>query len=86
MGFVVYILRSVSDGRLYVGHTNNLSRRLRQHNDSSARSYTAKRGPWVLMHSEAHPDRGAATARERFLKSVAGSREKRRLAGVWQDG
>ncbi|HUU22456.1 MAG TPA: GIY-YIG nuclease family protein [Phycisphaerae bacterium] len=42
MGFVVYILRSVSDGRLYVGHTNNLSRRLRQHNDPFARSYTAK--------------------------------------------
>ncbi|HET6428043.1 MAG TPA: GIY-YIG nuclease family protein [Phycisphaerae bacterium] len=80
MGFFVYILRSERDGSLYVGHTNNLPRRFAQHNDPRSNSYTAKRGPWMLVHSEIHPNRSAASIRERFLKSVAGSREKRRLA------
>ncbi len=81
MGFFVYILRSVSDDSLYVGHTNNLDRRLGQHNNPQGKSYTAKRGPWELVHREEHPDRAEAMARERHLKSVAGSREENRLAG-----
>jgi len=82
MGFVVYILRSLKDGRLYVGHTNNLARRIAQHNNPKARSYTAKRGPWELAYAENHPERSSAMARERFLKSPGGSREKRHLAGA----
>ena len=82
MGFTVYILRSVRDGSLYVGHTNDLSRRLGQHNNPTAKSYTAQRGPWVLVHAEEHPARSDAVARERFLKSVPGSREKKRLSGL----
>ena len=82
MGFAVYILRAARDGSLYVGHTNDLRRRLRQHNDTSSKSYTAKRGPWTLVHAEEHPDRSSAIVRERFLKSAGGSREKKHLAGV----
>ena len=80
MGYIVYILQSARDGSLYVGHTNDLARRLRQHNGPGGKGYTAKRGPWALVHCEAHPDRSAAMARERFLKSVSGSQEKKRLA------
>ena len=78
----MYILQSQSNGSLYVGHTNNLLRRLGQHNDVRGKSYTAKRGPWVLVHQEEFSDRSAAMARERFLKSRAGAYEKRRLAGL----
>ncbi len=80
MGFVVYILKSRHDGKLYVGQTNDLQHRVTQHNNPNGKSYTAKRGPWVLAHHETHPNRAAAMARERFLKSVAGSRDKRKLA------
>jgi len=89
MGFVVYILRSVRDGSLYVGHTNNLDRRLLLHNNPRGKSYTAKRGPWVVAYSEPHSDRSSAALRERFLKSVGGSREKKRLAAIprlWKIG
>jgi putative endonuclease len=82
LGYFVYILRSQSNGSLYVGQTNNLPRRLAQHNNPHARSYAAARGPWTLAHSEEFADRPAAVRRERHLKSPAGSREKRRLAGV----
>ena len=82
MGFVVYILRSNNDSSLYVGHTNDLGRRLVQHNDPLEKSYTAKRGPWELAHSEEHPDRSTAMNRERYLKSHAGAHEKKQLASV----
>ncbi|MCD4825137.1 MAG: GIY-YIG nuclease family protein [Phycisphaerae bacterium] len=80
MGYVVYILKSTKDGSLYVGHTNNLDRRFRQHNNPSGKSYTAKRGPWTLVHREEHPTRSEAATREQFLKSHAGAHEKKRLA------
>ncbi|MHC4563638.1 MAG: GIY-YIG nuclease family protein [Planctomycetota bacterium] len=82
MAFVVYILRSDRDGGLYVGHTANLPRRLEQHANAHAKSYAAKRGPWTLVHCENHPDRSIAMKRERFLKSAAGAREKKRPAGI----
>jgi len=82
----VYILRSQRDNSLYVGQTKDLQGRLARHNNPSGGSYTSKRGPWLLVHSEPHPDRAAATRRERFLKSCAGAGEKRRLAGADQLG
>ena len=82
MELVVYILKSLRNEGLYVGQTNDLPRRLQQHNDPTSGSYTSTRGPWVVVHSEQSPDRSTAMARELFLRSVAGSREKRRLAGV----
>ena len=78
--FFVYILRSQRDGAIYIGQTGNLRRRLSQHNTPSSKSYTAKRGPWDLVHIERHPDRSTAMQRERFLKSCAGAHEKRLLA------
>jgi predicted GIY-YIG superfamily endonuclease len=80
--FWVYILRSLRNGKLYVGHTDDLSRRLTEHNEGRGGRFTREQGPWELRHSEEHPDRASAARRERFLKGVAGSREKKRLAGV----
>ena len=82
MGFHVYILRSQRDGSLYVGHTNDMERRLAQHNNPRGKGYTAKRGPWTLCHVEEHPDRGSAMKREQFLKSHAGAHEKKQLAAA----
>jgi predicted GIY-YIG superfamily endonuclease len=82
VNLVVYILKSTLNEGLYVGQTSDLSRRLQQHNDPASQSYTSKRGPWVVVHSEPLPNRLAAMARERFLKSIAGLGEMRRLAGV----
>ena len=79
--FWVYILRSQRDGKLYVGHCENFERRLSEHPSGHGGKYTRGRGPWELVHREPHPDRSAAMKRERYLKSVAGSREKRLPAG-----
>ncbi|MBT8490576.1 MAG: GIY-YIG nuclease family protein [Deltaproteobacteria bacterium] len=70
--FYVYILQSDSTGRFYIGHTNNLDRRLAEHNESSNKnSLTTKRfkGPWQLVHSEQFATRSEAMIREKQIKS-----------------
>jgi putative endonuclease len=70
--FYVYILQSESTGRFYIGHTNNLDRRLAEHNDpASKNSLTTKRfaGPWQLEYTEQFETRSEAMAREKQIKS-----------------
>jgi len=78
----VYILQSCKTGKLYVGQTDYLDRRLEQHNSGNGGKYTRANGPWKMLCSESHPDRSSAMKRERYLKSCKGSCEKKKLAGV----
>ena len=73
--FFVYILRSETSGKFYTGQTNDLNRRLLEHNDPSHNSakYTTKnKGPWVLIYQEEFPARSEAMNREKWLKSGVG--------------
>ena len=68
--FYVYILFSKSSDRFYIGHTNDLDRRLMEHNNPvSGKKYSAKHGDWELVFSlpvsEARSD---AFRVERFFK------------------
>ena len=80
MEYSVYILRSRKNGTLYVGHTNNLVRRILQHNAGCKKTYTAARGPWDVIYYEVYTTRSEAVRRELFLKSHAGAHEKKTLA------
>jgi putative endonuclease len=82
MVFYVYIIQSIKDGGLYLGHTQDLQNRLKQHNDKNRKTYTSKRGPWKMLYYEEQQTRSLAMQRERFLKSHAGSHEKKLLAGI----
>jgi putative endonuclease len=70
--YIGYVLESPK-GRLYIGHTGNLQRRLNQHNSPEEKSHlgkhTHKNGPWRLLGSESHPTRSVAMQREREIKS-----------------
>ena len=71
----MYIIESISTGQRYIGHTNNLERRLEEHNDPEHKptKYTSKQtGPWKLIHQEKYSSRSEAMKRERWLKSGAG--------------
>ncbi len=50
MIWFVYILRC-SDDTLYTGITNNLERRIKQHNEGKGAKYTRGRGPVTLVKS-----------------------------------
>jgi putative endonuclease len=80
--YYVYILQSLKTGKLYIGHTDNLTRRLEEHNTSRGGKYTRQNSPWTLVYRESHPDKVSAVRRERHLKSTRGSIEKKKLAGV----
>jgi len=65
----VYILKC-ADGTLYAGCTNNLERRLEQHNDSKRGAhYTKIRRPVTLVHSEGFKNLADARRRESEIKS-----------------
>ena len=71
MPFFVYILKSESSGRFYIGHTDNVQRRIAQHNDPLYHgSKTTKRfaGPWSLVYSESFESRSDAMSRELQIK------------------
>ena len=80
--YYVYILQSLKTNKLYIGHTDDLARRVEEHNTGCGGRYTRQNGPWTLLYNESHPDRPSATKRERYLKSANGSQEKKKLAGV----
>jgi len=70
--YFTYILQSESTGRYYVGSTDNLDRRVAQHNDPDYKgSKTTKRfkGPWKLVYTESSQTRAEAMSREREIKS-----------------
>jgi len=71
--FYTYVLRSKSSGRWYTGSTDDLRKRLRQHNENRSR-YTEGRGPFELIYYEAFKNIDDAKAREVYLKSGMGKR------------
>jgi putative endonuclease len=83
--YYVYILQSLKTGKLYIGHTDDLARRVEEHNSGWGSKYTRQNGPWMLLYSESCPDRSSAVKRELYLKSTRGSQEKKKLAGVFED-
>jgi predicted GIY-YIG superfamily endonuclease len=78
--FWVYVLEN-GDGRFYVGQTDDLDRRLTQHNElgPSKGKYTLKNGPWKLAWSEQHGARSSALKRERDIKRMKSARWIREL-------
>ncbi len=80
--YYVYILQSLKNNKLYIGHTDNIDRRFEEHNTGRGGKYTRQNQPWVLVHSERHSDRTSAARREQYLKSTQGSQEKKHLASV----
>ncbi|MBI4093685.1 GIY-YIG nuclease family protein [Candidatus Kaiserbacteria bacterium] len=65
--YYVYTLYSTKDTNLYVGRTNNLRRRLAEHNDGVSFA-TAPRRPFRLVYYEAYMAEADAAKREKNLK------------------
>lgn len=67
----VYVLRSETDGALYIGITKRLQRRVQEHNLGQS-SATRARRPWTPVDREVHADHLSARGREVWLKSGEG--------------
>jgi putative endonuclease len=58
--YYVYILKRFSDNEIYIGYTNNLKRRFKEHNRGAR--------IWTLVYYEAYKARKDALLREKRLK------------------
>ena len=79
--YYVYILSSEQDNNLYIESSNDLRRRLSEHNSGKVTS-TKSRGPFVLKYYEAYKAESDARRREQSLKrdGRALAQLKRRLS------
>jgi putative endonuclease len=68
MSFFVYILASRRNGTLYIGMTDNLARRIWEHQSGVVPGFTRRYGVKTLVWYELHESRTSAFQRERQLK------------------
>ena len=77
--FFTYILQSIKDKTLYIGYTNDLTRRFKEHNQGLVFS-TKPYKPWRLIYYEACINQQDSKRRENYFKTTQGRRLlKRRL-------
>ncbi len=82
--WLVYILEC-NDGSFYTGITNQLERRLRQHNSGRASRCTRSRLPVKVIYQESCANRSQALSREMTIKSLTRV-GKQKLIEVNQQG
>ncbi len=71
--FYTYILLSEKDDKFYVGYTDNLKRRIKQHNNGDVES-TKYRRLLKLIYYEVCLNQKDAIHREKYLKTTYGKR------------
>jgi putative endonuclease len=72
--YFTYILKSLRDGRRYIGHSDNLEIHLKFHNLSLNPS-TKNRRPLILVCFKKFENKIEAIRYERYLKSLKGGRQ-----------
>ncbi|MES2087590.1 MAG: GIY-YIG nuclease family protein [Patescibacteria group bacterium] len=77
--FYVYILQSKKNNELYIGYTEDLKKRILEHNQGL--NFSTKRYmPWEIIYYEACKEQSDARRREKYLKTTQGGRLiKRRI-------
>lgn len=76
--YYVYILKSEIKEKTYVGFTNNLERRIKEHNSGKSK-FTSRYIPWRVVYQEQVETPANARARELYLKSAAGRKFRKKL-------
>jgi UV DNA damage endonuclease len=77
----VYILRCADDS-LYTGITNDLERRVEQHNAGTASRYTRSRLPVTLEYKEEARNKGSALKRELVIKALSRQAKEKLIRSV----
>jgi putative endonuclease len=82
MSYFVYILRT-SSNTLYIGQTNNLEKRLKEHKNKSSKSakYIRYFYGFNLVYSESYSTRKEAMQREKQLKGWTRAKKEALVRG-----
>jgi putative endonuclease len=82
--YYVYILKC-SDGSYYTGVTNNMEKRLLEHNnDDSVTSYTSKRKPVELVYHQQFNDINKAIELEKQIKGWSRRKKEALINEDWE--
>ena len=81
--FFVYMLRC-ADGSYYLGHTDEIERRIAQHQAGEIEGYTHERRPVELVWSQETATREEALVAERQLKGWSRAKKEALIAGDWE--
>jgi putative endonuclease len=76
--YFVYVLLSLQDKKFYIGFTENVERRLADHN-AGRNTSTKCRRPFELMYYEAHGSKDDALRREMYFKTAKGKTTLRQV-------
>ena len=71
MKYFVYVIKS-KEGFIYKGMTDNLQRRLVEHNNKTLSFWTKRGTNWELIYNEEFDNKTEALKRERWLKTGVG--------------
>lgn len=82
--FYVYMLRC-SDGSYYIGHTDDLRKRIIEHHEGTLGGYTKRRRPVELVFSEEFCTRDEALTVERQLKRWSRAKKEALIRGDWDE-
>lgn len=70
--YYVYILENQDDKSFYIGYTQNLKQRIKEHLSSRGCRTTKLKKNWKLIYFEGYIEKKDATGREKFLKGGSG--------------
>lgn len=84
MSFWVYILRC-SDESYYTGHTEDLERRIGEHQQGAIKCYTSTRLPVSLVFSEEFACREEALAAEQQIKGWSRNKKEAMMQENWKE-
>jgi len=76
--YYVYVLLSLKDKKFYIGFTNDLKKRLKEHNSGNNIS-TKSRLPLELIYYEGHLSKKDTARREKYFKTTKGKSTLRQM-------
>jgi len=80
--FETYILKSLKSRKHYVGHTENMEKRIVRHNSGMVKSTKSGR-PWEVLYIERFSTKSEAYRRELEIKSYKGGIKFKKLLGIF---
>ena len=78
MKYYVYILKSRKIEKHYIGYTNNLERRITEHNSGKSK-FTRGYIPWDVVYFEECESQEETIKREKYYKSASGRRKLKKI-------
>ena len=79
--YFVYIIKSLIVSRYYIGSTENVDRRLSDHNSGKVKSTKAYK-PWEIVYLERFDIKSDALKREKQIKSYRSGNAFKKLLGL----